>query len=115
MIKATRIARELFSTKAFSPVNAGEDLPGAGVQSDAEILEDIRKRAETIYHPAGTCRMGADEESVVDPKLRVRGVKGLRVADASIMPTLIGGNTNAPCMVIGEKCARLVLAEAGMA
>lgn len=112
MILATRMAREIFATKAFAGVNAGEDAPGAGVQSDADILADIRKRAETIYHPAGTCRMGADADSVVDPRLRVRGVKGLRVADASIMPTLIGGNTNAPCMVIGEQCARFILAEA---
>lgn len=113
LIWATRIARALFATQAFANVNAGEDTPGKAVQSDAEILADIRQRAETIYHPVGTCRMGADAESVVDLQLRVRGVKGLRVADASIMPTLVGGNTNAPCMVIGEKCARLILADAG--
>ena len=79
------------------------------MQKEEDIIADIRARAETIYHPAGTCRMGVDDMAVVDPQLRVRGIDGLRVADASIMPTLIGGNTNAPCMVIGAKCAEMML------
>ncbi|MEX0346975.1 MAG: GMC family oxidoreductase [Rhizobiaceae bacterium] len=76
--------------------------------SDAELMQHIRNRADTVYHPVGTCKMGTDDMAVVDPRLRVRGIDGLRVADASIMPTLIGGNTNAPCIMIGEKCADLM-------
>lgn len=111
MLQATHWARRLFRTRAFSRVNGGEDSPGEQVRSDEEIIADIRQRAETIYHPAGTCRMGVDAMAVVDPQLRVHGVRGLRVADASIMPTLIAGNTNAACMMIGEKCARFILEE----
>ncbi|MDF3029790.1 MAG: family oxidoreductase [Moraxellaceae bacterium] len=111
MLQATHWARRLFRTRAFSRVNGGEDSPGEQVRSDEEIIADIRQRAETIYHPAGTCRMGVDAMAVVDPQLRVHGVRGLRVADASIMPTLIAGNTNAVCMMIGEKCARFILEE----
>lgn len=109
MLDAFKIVRKIFASSAFSQVNGGEDAPGPQVQSDDEIIADIRARAETIYHPAGTCRMGVDGMSVVDPRLRVHGIAGLRVADASIMPTLIGGNTNAPCMVIGEKCANMII------
>ena len=77
--------------------------PGVHVQTDAEIEEFIRNAAETIYHPVGTCKMGNDEFAVVDDKLRVRGVENLRVIDASVMPTLIGGNTNAPTIMIADK------------
>ncbi len=73
----------------------------------------MRKNAETTYHPVGTCKMGGDPMAVVDNELRVHGIRGLRVADASIMPTLTSGNTNAPCIMIGEKCAAMVLAAAG--
>ncbi|MGH8313009.1 MAG: GMC oxidoreductase, partial [Gammaproteobacteria bacterium] len=78
------------------------------VHSEEEIRAAIRARAETIYHPAGSCRMGNDPRAVVDAELRVRGVEGLRVVDASIMPTLIGGNTQAPTMMIAEKAADLL-------
>ena len=80
----------------------------AGVISDADLMNHIRARADTIYHPVGTCRMGTDDMAVVDPQLRVRGVSSLRVVDASVMPTLIGGNTNAPTIMIAEKAADLM-------
>ncbi|MGA7986408.1 MAG: GMC oxidoreductase, partial [Burkholderiales bacterium] len=80
----------------------------AKVQSDADIERAIRARTDTVYHPAGTCRMGSDAGAVLDPELRVRGVDGLRVADCSVMPSLIGGNTNAPAMMIGERAAEFI-------
>jgi choline dehydrogenase len=79
--------------------------------TDEGKREFIRERAETFYHPSGTCKMGIDEMAVVDPELRVRGIDGLRVADASIMPEIVGGNTNAPTMMIGEKAAEMILGE----
>ncbi|MDE1011181.1 MAG: choline dehydrogenase [Paraburkholderia fungorum] len=110
MIEGVRLARRIFRAPAFEGINGGEVEPGPAVESDSEIAADIRCRAETIYHPVGTCKMGDDAMAVVDSFLCVRGVKGLRVADASIMPTLIGGNTNAPTMVIAERAARMILA-----
>ncbi len=105
MVECVRLAREIFAQKAFR-LYAGEELfPGKGIQTDAEILEFVRRKAETIYHPIGTCKMGVDEMAVVDPGLRVRGVEGLYVVDASIMPALVSGNTNAPTIMIAEKFA----------
>lgn len=109
MINAVRVCRRIFAAAPFDAHNGGEVAPGAAVASDDQILADIRQRAETIYHPVGTCKMGNDAMAVVDARLRVHGLEGLRVADASIMPTLIGGNTNAPSMVIGEKAAQMIL------
>ena len=85
--------------------------PGVEAQSDEALLGFIRDKAETVYHPSGTCKMGNDPMAVVDARLKVHGLDGLRIADASIMPTLTSGNTNAPCIMIGEKCADMVLAD----
>ena len=113
VLAAIRKGRELMATSPLKEMTGEEIAPGASLQSDEEILEWVRNNAETTYHPVGTCKMGNDPMAVVDPELRVRGIEGLRVADASIMPTLTSGNTNAPCIMIGEKCAAMVLAAAG--
>jgi choline dehydrogenase-like flavoprotein len=105
-------AREILKQKAFD-LHRGEELePGAALQSDEQLREWVRTHAETVYHPIGTCKMGVDAMAVVDPQLRVRGVTGLRVCDASIMPTLVGGNTNAPTTMIGEKAAAMIRQDA---
>ena len=108
MLKALKIGRAIMDAPALAAHRKVELLPGPQVQSDEALVDDIRARAETIYHPAGTCRMGADAASVVDPQLRVRGVEGLRVVDASVMPRLIAGNTNAPTMMIAENAAEMM-------
>ena len=109
MLECVRLAREIFSQKAFDPYRGDELFPGADSRSEESILEFIRKKAETIYHPIGTCKMGMDEMSVVDPKLNVHGIQNLSVVDASIMPTLVSGNTNAPTIMIAEKYAAELL------
>jgi len=97
----------LFRSPALAPLR-GEELYTANIESDAEIEGILRQRSDTVYHPVGTCRMGADADAVVDPQLRVNGVAGLRVSDASIMPRIISGNTNAPTIMIAEKCADMI-------
>lgn len=111
---AVRLAREIGEQPALAPWRIAEDEPGAEVVDDAQIDGWLRERAATIFHPVGTCRMGArdDPGAVVDAALRVRGVAGLRVADASVMPTIVTGNTNAAAMMIGEKAAALILGQA---
>ena len=108
-VRAVRIARAVMTAPAMAPLQLTELAPGAERTSDDEILDWVKAAAETTYHPVGTCRMGSDPLAVVDAELRVHGVAGLRVADASIMPTLTSGNTNAPSIMIGEKCADMVL------
>jgi choline dehydrogenase len=108
-VKAVRIARAIMTARAMAPLQVKEQAPGADKTGDDEIIDWVKKSAETTYHPVGTCKMGNDAMAVVDPRLRVRGIAGLRVADASIMPTLTSGNTNAPSIMIGEKAADLVL------
>jgi choline dehydrogenase-like flavoprotein len=110
MVDGVRKAREILAASVFEQYQSWEIGPGPEKQSDEEILEFIRARAETIYHPIGTCKMGQadDPTTVVDEKLCVKGVKGLRVIDASVMPTLIGGNTNAPTIMIAERMADMI-------
>ncbi len=106
------MARAIVAAKPFADV-AGEELEqGSQVSSDEAILQFIRKSGAITHHMVGTCRMGNDPMAVVDDRLRVRGVQGLRIADASIMPTITSGNTSVPCMMIGEKCAEMLLADA---
>lgn len=109
MLKGVVAARKLLAARTFDPYRGQEIFPGKEVQSAQQIEQFIRRKAETIYHPAGTCKMGHDEMAVVDDTLKVRGINGLRVVDASVMPTLIGGNTNAPTVMIAEKAADLIL------
>ncbi len=112
LIDGIRRGREILASPAFKPFLGEERFPGAAQQSDAELTEFIRATAETEYHPVGTCKMGNDAMAVVDDKLRVRGIDRLRVIDASIMPTVISGNTNAPTIMIAEKGAEMMLARA---
>jgi choline dehydrogenase len=109
LVKGVRQVRRIFASQAFDPYRGDEVAPGLQATSDEALEQHIRQHAESIYHPVGTCRMGADDMAVVDDQLRVHGVQGLRVVDASIMPTLIGGNTNAPAIMIGEKAADMIL------
>jgi choline dehydrogenase len=110
MVECAKLSRDLLAQQAFDPYRGAPIFPARNDLNDADLVEFIRAKAETIYHPVGTCRMGSDEASVIDPQLRVRGVEGLRVVDASIMPTLVGGNTNAPTIMIAERAADLIRA-----
>jgi choline dehydrogenase len=107
--------RRIAAQPALAPYVVHEILPGQGLRSDAELLEFARGAGTTIYHPVGTCQMGRRAGTVVDPQLRVHGVQGLRVVDASIMPRLVSGNTNAPTIMIAEKAADLILGKAALA
>lgn len=108
MIECARLSRDLFAQRAFDDYRGGPIFPARDDLDEAGLTAFVRAKAETVYHPIGTCRMGNDGNAVVDPQLRVNGVGGLRVIDASVMPTLIGGNTNAPTMMIAERAADLI-------
>lgn len=112
MVECARLSREILMQPAFAPFRGDPIFPARNDCSDAELLAFVRAKAETVYHPVGTCRMGDDDASVVDAQLRVRGVDGLRVVDASVMPRLIGGNTNAPTIMIAERAADLIRSRA---
>ncbi|MCB1691091.1 MAG: GMC family oxidoreductase N-terminal domain-containing protein, partial [Halioglobus sp.] len=114
IVAALRRVRDIFLSPALDKHRGAEFKPGPLVQSDEQILDYIRSEAESVYHPVGTCKMGSDKMAVVDERLRVHGVKRLRVADASIMPQIISGNTNATAVLIGEKCADMLLQDAGV-
>ncbi len=107
-LKSVRQAREIMTAKALQPFSPREILPGPAVDTDEDLLESIGNIATTIFHPVGTCRMGADEGSVVDTELRVRGLEGLRVIDASVMPKIVSGNTASPVIMIAEKAADMI-------
>ncbi|MFZ6771689.1 GMC family oxidoreductase [Undibacterium sp. SXout7W] len=109
MLKGFKLTRRLLNAPALAQARSSE-FQTADIQIDDQIRAVLREKTDTVYHPIGTCKMGTDDMAVVDPELRVHGIQGLRVVDASIMPTLIGGNTNAPTMMIGEKAADLLRA-----
>lgn len=113
--EGVRLAREIFAQAAFDAYRGPELMPGAHVVKPDQIDAFVRKTAETIYHPVGSAKMGTDAESVVDPQLRVYGVEGLRVVDASIMPALVSGNTNAPTIMIAEKASDMILGKTALA
>jgi choline dehydrogenase len=108
MRNGVKMLREIFAQPAFEPHRGPELIPGEDCTTDAQIDDFIAQQASTIFHPVGTCRMGADEASVVDEELRVRGIEGLRVADASIMPRIVSSNTHAPTVMIAERAAELI-------
>jgi choline dehydrogenase len=112
LLFAIRKGRELMNSAPVSHIVKKEIAPGSELNTDEELLDWVRNNAETTYHPVGTCKMGNDTMAVVDNELKVHGIEQLRIADASIMPTLTSGNTNAPCIMIGEKCAAMVLKDA---
>ncbi len=112
IVDGVRLGRRLAGAPALKPYVVEEYSPGERVRSNGDLREFVREDATTIFHPAGTCKMGEDADAVVDSHLRVHGLAGLRVVDASIMPVIVSGNTNAPVIMIGEKAADLILADA---
>jgi len=114
MLEGAHLVRRFTETPALARLIEAELLPGADIRSDDDLIADIRQRAGTVFHPVSTCRMGPDtQRDVVDARLRVHGIGGLRVVDASIFPTLTSGNTNAPAIMVGEKGADMILQDCG--
>jgi choline dehydrogenase len=111
-LEGVKFARRLAQTHALTDLIGDEYRPGDATSSDEDLLDFVRNYGATIFHPVGTCRMGSDRHAVVDTRLRVHGVGGLRVVDASIMPTLVSGNTHAPVVMIAEKAADMILEDA---
>ena len=109
LLEGAKLARKIASAPALARYCEREYLPGEQAQSDDELREAIRQHVQTLYHPVGTCKMGTDPLAVVNDRLQVHGIAGLRVADASIMPTIVNANTHIPSVVIGEKAADLIL------
>jgi choline dehydrogenase len=115
LVRGIRLVRKLFASPSFAKYQAQETAPGAAAQSDADLVAYIRAESYTVHHPVSTCRMGTDELAVVDSQLRVSGIDGLRVADASIFPSIIGGNTNAAVVMIAEKASDMILGRPALA
>ena len=113
-VSAIRLTRRIAASPALARYQASEYLPGRGAENDEALAEAAGRIGTTIFHPVGTCKMGpaGDPGAVVDARLRVRGVRGLRVVDASIMPTITSGNTNSPTLMIAEKGAAMILQDA---
>ena len=109
MRDSVKLTREIFAQKAFDPYRGAEVAPGPDVRSDAEIDAFVRAKSDSAYHPSCTCKMGSDEMAVVDGETRVRGLEALRVVDASIMPSVVSGNLNAPTIMMAEKAADMIL------
>ena len=107
-----RIARQIARQHVLQNLVVAETLPGTAVISDEQLADDVRKRGVSNLHPVGSCSMGHGPNAVVDPRLRVHGIAGLRVVDASIMPSIIAGNTNAPTIMIAEKASDMILQDA---
>ena len=112
LIYGTRLCRRIVQQPALAAFAGEEVAPGPSCESDADIAADVRERGVSNLHPVGTCKMGREADAVVDPQLKVHGMERLRVADASIMPSIVAGNTNAPSIMIGEKCAAMMLQDA---
>ena len=112
LMRGYKEARRILNAGPFEAFEPTEVVPGPDIQTDDQLREHIRNNSATIFHPVGTCKMGRDDMAVVDARLRVHGIEGLRVVDASIMPTIVGGNTNAPCIMIGEKAADMIKEDA---
>nr|WP_250126177.1 GMC oxidoreductase [Chroococcidiopsis sp. CCMEE 29] len=110
LVAGIQLFRRLFHSSSFDELRGEEVAPGTKVQSGEALVAYVREVCNTMYHPVGTCKMGTDPMAVVDPEFRVHGVEGLRIVDASIMPTITTGNTNAPTIMIGEKAADLIKA-----
>jgi choline dehydrogenase-like flavoprotein len=111
-VRMFRLMREWVRQKAIAPLIAEEASPGTSVQSDDEIIDAFRRRGQAGYHACGTCRMGAFADAVVDSRLRVKGVAGLRVVDGSVMPAMVSANTNGPIMALAWRAAELILEDA---
>jgi choline dehydrogenase-like flavoprotein len=109
MVRGVKVLRNIMRQKALEPWRGKEVHPGEEAQSDEEIREFIRRKCDNIYHPVGTCKMGVDDMAVVDPSLKVYGLENIRVVDASIMPTVPGGNTTAGTIAVAEKAADMIL------
>jgi choline dehydrogenase len=112
LLDGMKLVRRATSQPAFARHVVREHLPGLDVTSDEALMAYARAYATTVFHPCGTCKMGGDAKAVVDARLKVHGIAGLRVADASIMPTMTSGNTNAPTIMIGEKAADMIRQDA---
>jgi choline dehydrogenase len=112
LLAGIRLCRAIAAQPALKPYVMDEILPGANTRSDEDMVDYIRETGVSNQHPTSSCAMGRGPNTVVDPRLRVHGIAGLRVADASIMPVVVGGNTNAPTIMIGEKCAAMMLEDA---
>ena len=109
LLRGMRIARKILDTPQMNKYQGKETLPGVNVDSDEELKAFIKANMTSVHHPGGTCRMGDNEECVVDSQLRVRGIEGLRVADASVFPRMVSGNSNAPTVMVAEKAADMIL------